>query len=506
MKKLAVSILTIVVIFCMQFGGSMANATNIDEATARQLGTYYLSVMTGKEAKPSQITLAYQYMNPQQNIPAAYIFNVEEQGFVIVSGSDLWYPILGFSTEGELNVDNMAPSFKYFLDGLCQYIIYSQNTDIALIEDIQQEWDELIYQKLPEMANPKAQYWLLNNSWGQGDSYDPTYNKLCPQMTIGGVTQTSYVGCVATAMAQIMHYWKYPKQGDGWMGYTCNNREENHNFGYVSVDFLEEGHYQYDLMPEKLTSSSPEEQIDATALLNYHAGVSVRMTYGIEGSGAFSTDVPGALKKYFKYDKSAKYVNRSTPHYSSMTQTPIYSNDEWVALLKNEIDAKRPIHYGGYSPSGSGRDAGGHAFVCDGYHPSNNNKFHFNWGWDGQPNSWYDVRNNMLNPMDYNFFFAQDANIGITPPADSVLAITAPVNPTNLLPAYPNPAITNVVIPYELGSENATMMNIYSIDGRFIESVRLMPNENSVSVDVSRYPQGMYVYKVGAKARKFVVQ
>jgi hypothetical protein len=57
-------------------------------------------------------------------------------------------------------------------------------------------------------------------------------------------------------------------------------------------------------------------------------------------------------------------------------------------LLKTELDAGQPMYYEG---TGNGS---GHAFVCDGY--DNNNFFHFNWGWDGLADGYYNI--NALNP------------------------------------------------------------------------------------------------------------
>ena len=490
----------VVAIICVQLFGTKVYAANIDEVTARQLGTYYLSVMSnGKVADESQISLVYEFMNPDLNIPAAYVFNVEDQGFVIVSGSDLWYPILGYSTEGLLNVDKMAPAFKEYFDGLCEYIIYSQNTGEPLIEDIDKEWDELRYQKLPEMKNAKATNWLLDNKWGQGEANNPTYNKLCPHKTVGGVEQYSYVGCVATAMSQIMHYWKYPVEPvKDYIGYNCYL--DGSYYDYVDID-MSEVTYDYDHMPIQLTSSSTEEEINATALLCYHAGVSVKMSYGLEGSGALSEDVPTAFRDVFLYDSLAEMKVRANLN-NNGTQTTLIGNDEWVDILTTEIEAGRPMYYAGYSVSGTGRDAGGHAFVCDGKHPTNG-KFHFNWGWDGMPNVWSDVRNNSLAASSYDFKYHQRAIIKLQPRGYSEGIKDVDVT---LKPAYPNPTNTQVTIGYSVKNQDVNELKVYSIDGRLMDTVKLNGESGSVTLNVSNYPNGLYIYRLGASANKFIVK
>ena len=496
MKKIVVTIISIIAMFCMQLMGAKTLAANIDEVTARQLGTYYLSVMNGgKVADKSQISLAYKFMNPDLNIPAAYVFNVEEQGYVIVSGSDLWYPILGYSTEGLLNVDKMAPAFKEYFDGLCEYIIYSQNTGKALITDIEQEWDELRYQKLPEMRSTKAEYWLMDSEWGQGFNDKATYNKYCPHKMKDGIEQYAYVGCVSTAMSQIMHYWKYPEEpANDFIGYDC----------YLDSVFYEEVNinlsdvrYDFDTMPNKLDKNSTEKQIDEVALLCYHAGVSVEMDYGLSVSLAYSNKVDAALRDVFLYDDGISYVERTQTLDEDAPE--LFTNEEWAAMLTEEIENGRPIYYSGYTKTGEGRDANGHAFVCDGKHPSNG-KFHFNWGWDGQSNTWCDVRNNNLSVSNYNFKYHQEMvykiqpknNVGID---DIEMTMKA---------AYPNPATTQVTIPYDLNE--AGVMNVYNVEGRLIESVGLNGGESSVRIDVSNYPKGLYICRLGASVQKFVVK
>ncbi len=102
----------------------------------------------------------------------------------------------------------------------------------------------------------------------------------------------------------------------------------------------------------------------------YHCGVSVNMMYAPDGSGAFSDDVPIAINTYFSYSDQAKHISKAGHTY-----------DEWIALLKSNIDQQIPLYYSGQSSEG------GHAFVCDGY--DNDDLFHFNWGWGGSANGYF---------------------------------------------------------------------------------------------------------------------
>lgn len=432
MKKMIRMMLVGIVLMGMQMIANDAVAKDIDRATARQLGAYYMSVMTGKDvAESSQVTLVYQFDNVNGDAVSAYVFNVQGQGFVIVSGSDFCYPILGYSTEGELDVERMAPAFKAYFGDLARRISYAQEQNCSLFSDdqkIRKEWDQLYTRTLPS-ESPKASQWMLDECWDQGSIYNPTYNKMCPSGPDEyGRTGYAYVGCVATAMAQIMHYWKYPTQGKGYIGgsFTLNQGTSYQTYlGYIDIN-LADYTYDYANMPNQcLSYYSSETQKNACALLCYHCGVSVSMNYGFSGSGTQSSYVPDALKNKFRY-ASADYERRSTIYnYAPGGETMNYTDDEWITMMHIEIDAHRPIYYSGYSMAGSGRDAGGHAFVADGYKQVQRDKFHFNWGWGGQPNTWSDLRTGDLSvPASYggyNFYFGQAMVRHIVPQTDEAV-------------------------------------------------------------------------------------
>ena len=129
--------------------------------------------------------------------------------------------------------------------------------------------------------------------------------------------------------------------------------------------------YNWEIMPISLGYQA-NDAAKAVALLMYHCGVSVNMNFGPDGSGAYSKDVETALRKYFGYC-SAVYKERSQ-----------FSEDEWIAMLKSELDKSQPVYFSGTSDYG-----GGHAIVCDGY--DENDYFSFNLGWSGSGNDFYNI-------------------------------------------------------------------------------------------------------------------
>ena len=203
--------------------------------------------------------------------------------------------------------------------------------------------------KLKENSLPPSVAPLLSNQWDQ-------YGVLTRQTPLIDGKHTT-VGCVALAMAQVMHYWKYPIQGTGSFTYddslgckqvlTSNFGEHTYEWGKM-LDVYKEGEYT-------------DEQVDAAALLCSDCGISVAMSYGLDASGAHSVMQAVAMPKYFGYDVEEQIYFRD-----------LYTKDEITQMLKTELAAGRPILMSGYNYNG------GHAYVVDGY--DENDWFHTNWG------------------------------------------------------------------------------------------------------------------------------
>ncbi|MCB0638518.1 MAG: C10 family peptidase, partial [Lewinella sp.] len=225
---------------------------------------------------------------------------------------------------------------------------------------------------------------LLTTRWDQ----PYPYNGLCPQDPFSG--QRAVVGCVATAMAQVMRYHAHPAQGAGFHSY-------NHpQFGTVSANFGATT-YNWANMPNVVTNFNQD-----VALLSYHCGVSIEMEYGVDVSGVSSLSfVADALKQYFAYANTTTFVERNN-----------FSTTTWIQMMKEELDNSRPVQYAGVG------QAGGHSWVMDGY--DTGNFFHMNWGWGGYQDGYFTIDN--LNPDlggtgagSGGFNYYQQAVIGIAP-------------------------------------------------------------------------------------------
>ena len=370
-------------------------AAPVDPNVAQQVAQNFIS-STGDSIcaqQPTKLPRKLKRVAKHADNLSYYIFNNEDGGFVIVSGDDCATPILGYSDEGSIDLDNMPIQLQELLQAYTLEIQEAVDNNLQATEDVAKAW--ATYRRAPQAqtvttaVNP-----LINTSWDQS----PRYNNKCPVdqslTSHGGHPAT---GCVATAMAQIMKYWEYPEMGKGYNSY------KSQHYGTLSANFSNTT-YEWANMPLKLTSSTTSAQNNAVALLMYHCGIAVNMNYNSDGngsSGANTLDWGGgrpsaesALKKYFGY--ASTLIGKQS---SSMSAA------DWKRMLKNELDNRRPMLYRGVSSQG------GHCFICDGY--DTNDYFHFNWGWGGQSNGYYTLTAGTSRSNKFSQY--QCAVIGIKP-------------------------------------------------------------------------------------------
>ena len=344
MKKLFLFLIVALV-----FGGLQAKS--VDEARAKMLGLKFINVNT--EVKAADAELAYTaYADNGQ--AAFYVFALQPKGFVIVSADDRAKPILGYSTESNFTVqlpDGLMTFFENYKAGFSQMFANNDERTAEAVTD----WTSLAETGMlsSRKANRSVEP-LLASIWNQTDLYN-VYSGHCKS------------GCVANTMSQIMRYWEWPRSGEGSHGYDAVGNYGS--YGWQEADFSA-ATYRYELMPDYLDFASPQDEVDATALLEYHAGVSVNMGYGPNASGAYSQDVGPAMESYFRF--SSDYWH----NYQEYSYT-------WEEDMVNNLDAGMPLYYA------SQGDVGGHAYVVDGY--DDWYFFHVNWGWGGFDNGYYAI-------------------------------------------------------------------------------------------------------------------
>lgn len=384
MKKL--NLIVIMLAFGLHL---MANPVDVE--TARQLGQKY---MAANQRFTSNLTLAYtEKTNAGLNV--CYVFNCQPKGFVIVAADDRMQPILAYSTESRFNLVAAEEGPQVFLDAYRCDFQTAITDNMEQSDEIQAQWMRLEQTGRMTNRSSRAIGPLCTSTWHQTQ----LYNDQCPEDSEGYNGHVKS-GCVANAMAQIMRYWEWPKTGVGQHSYYCYGYGST-SYGTLSANFGE-AEYHYELMPDFLDFTSPQYEVDAVALLEYHAGVSVEMDYGPSASGAYTDDAMDAFVQYFRYASNASRIDRD-----------YYSDSQWMEIMVSEIDNGHPMLYSAYSYT---KDAsrGGHAFVCDGY--DENLFFHFNWGWQGFDNGFYSI--NAMNLTHHQYNYSHYTTMNLEPNAD----------------------------------------------------------------------------------------
>lgn len=300
-----------------------------------------------------------------------YAFNDEANGgYVVVSGDERMPDVLGYSYTGHFDAETIPCNMRAWLEGYANQVIYlREHPEVPASRRSMTEREEI---------SP-----LLKCHFDQGKYY----NEKCP--IVDG--DHAVTGCVATAMAQIMYYYQWPKQTtDIIPGYTSETRKIN--LPAIPVTAID-----WENMLEKYDSEEDysDKQIEAISTLMMLCGTSVKMDYATEeGSGSTLLNAAKALRKYFEYDYLAEYVTQG-------------KSDIWEQRLYDELKSGRPVLYEG-EPF---KVINSHAFVLDGYRDG---YFHVNWGWGGSYDDYF-LLTDLVGYIGYNYKSRNGAVIGIQP-------------------------------------------------------------------------------------------
>ena len=393
-------------------------AAPVDLVTAKSIGEKFVRVNM-ESLRNFKNTKHVATISNDNGVACVYVFNIDDKGFVLVSADDRAKPILAYSDESAIDMNNLPSGLDYYLTHYKNQITVAIDENLEAEQEVIDEWN-LVRERgiVTENGLRKSVEPLIDLLWNQ----DNPYNLYCP-VAAGGPGGRAYVGCAADAMAMVMKYWNYPEAGVGEHSYIPPGFPEQ------SVTFGEA--YDWDNMPIQITTSSPQNQIHAIAILMYHCGVSIDMGYAYDGSGAFSSDVPEAMISHFLY------TNQMSLKYREM-----FSKSEWEDLLIANFDQGFPAFYAGHSEA-----SGGHAFVCDGY--TENRYFHFNWGWSGNGNGNFAI--DALNPTVYyqNMYFndGQNAIFDMIPDYAYTSMPQSPTIEAQSSTAYSHKGIVTVTVP-----------------------------------------------------------
>ena len=278
MKKLSI-LITFILLACQTLMG--ANISKEDASVVCQ------NFLRQKQAN-GQTNESFTYYKTVSfnQTPVYHLFKFNKIGFVAISASDNFTPILCYSFESDYMPN---AGFEFAMDIYSRWISYCEKNEVRFDADVEAQWQQYLspqFDATPTRAPVVPE--LLRSRWNQ----DQYFNTYCPWdiQASYGCDGRVYTGCVSTAMAQVMNYYGHPFVGVGGSSYVPEP------YGRYTVRFFQQ-QYNYDAMPNVPTSYANE-----MAKLIHHCGVAVQMGYTVSGSGAQSIHAITAMKNHFKYN------------------------------------------------------------------------------------------------------------------------------------------------------------------------------------------------------------
>ena len=384
MKKLYVFVLSVIAVLA-------ANAEPVSRSEALQKARQF---MPGKQFNANQaFSRSKRVMADKEPF---YIFNAEEGGFVIISGDDRTVPVIGYSEKGQLLQDDMPDNLRNWLDGYAEQLQAIENGEATPALPRSAKVTRGVSAK-PAIAP------LIKTTWNQSVPYNLKVPSLDYEYEGKKYTLPCVTGCVATALAQVMYYYRWPLTCPALDAYTTSSKG-------IEVPALPATTFQWDKMQLTYAGNETGDPANSVAELMRYVGQANEMDYNISSNGG-----SGA---YIHQDVMFNTFGYSRNMYSAYRYE--YSTVEWENLIYQELAAGRPVLYSGTSYDAGADKFGGHQFICDGY--DGNGLFHMNWGWGGQSDSYFVL--SIANPHSKGigggstksgYYLGQSAEIGFKP-------------------------------------------------------------------------------------------
>jgi hypothetical protein len=456
----------------------------------------------GKSSSFSVETDANKILDDQRQI-LCFLFLLEPSGFIIVAADDNLPPVLGYDFSADFPVD--AEASKLFLQMIKADIkLRLANIENLPIENIlkrKEEWNRLM--KSPEGIEPDFlfQQWPPEGSTSTGGwletnyTQSPPYNNFCPMDPV--TIQRSVAGCPATAMAQVVNYYRTINNTS-----FTDNDDYHHNYAgrnywidndYFAIDFpsFPDLNAYLDTVAMKFESGSSLKNSEKAAL-TFACGVAAHQVYTSQGSGTFG--VSQAEEAYLRFGFLDALLLEST-------DTSLFTQ------LSQNMMAARPAHLAIVDPGWTM----GHNVVVDGY--NTDEYYHLNFGWGGGYNGWYLLPDEI--PYGLTVIEGLIVNIAFAPVNTGVTIQSVETGLS--LSLFPNPTWNLLQVEFVLSKPSQVKIAIYNMDGGFIypimnelmqagdyiKSINLIQNQVGLTT-------GLYLCKLQADkkilTKKFIVR
>ena len=415
------------------------SAGQVDLATAQQAAQRLLMNKAHNGRMMASSTPAVKWIHQERNssradMVAYYVVNTDK-GFVIVSGDDRAQEILAYGDTDIKDMKSLPENMKFWLNYYKQQMEYLQAHPGLVV-------------KKPVFRDGQSVEEMLEAKWDQGSPY---YSQ-CPR---DGDTR-ALTGCACTSLAQVFYHWQYPTEPTPVVpGYTTNN-------GKFTLDALPSVTFDWDnMLPTYRLGQYETVNATAVAQLMRYIGQAERMNYDKAGSDAWEDDIVRACETFGYEDAVAVY--KATMNFETGEETTYISDEDWHALMVEELLAGRPFVFCAFDYSNVYQLYSGHAFNVDGYDASDGT-FHINWGWSGVGNGNFAM--NAFANQGSNYHLGQRIVKNIYP---SVAVVpTIKVNPAELEMAtrLGEPVTATFTVKGRLLNDNITL-TLNDADGVF---------------------------------------
>lgn len=334
------------------------NATDIDK-----IAENFISYQSQSHTVLSKEILS------ENNKEVGFLYHLSPSGYIIIPKELIASPIKAFSFQTNF-YDLPKPYQTFLLKELNDYVTYAESRILAKAltpSEIQERWSFLENYVTPTQDSRALKSYipdtfLIKSTWNQ--TYP--YNKIFPKV---GDTST-VTGCVQTAMAQVMKYHKYPQRGSGVYTRNAAISDASGNTAYTtSLKAVLNRYYNWDIMPDIITSEVKEYQTDEISYLMRDLAIINDADIGVSATSTpASADM---LVKSFGYSNTLSY-----------TSTDYTDRTAFLNILKNQIDQEMPTLF----------SMPGHMVVADGYKGDFSGHYiHLNMGWGGAYNNFYSL-------------------------------------------------------------------------------------------------------------------
>lgn len=374
-------VLVVALLVCATSFGKVVDRKNAEKVAQQYLGTSVSCVWSPAEHKNYNAS-------KESSAPAFNVFQGNGK-WVIVAGEDCAVPILAHGDGVFPLGDAMPENMRAYLESLSEQILWARKEKLSADEETKWQWSHIGQKPMFTVAaaqNSKVEPLTKDILWNQ----NAPYNGKTP--VINGTQAPT--GCVATAVAIVMLYHRWPQYGKGIIpAYTTASRK----IEMPAID-ISKYKYNWDIMPYSLTSKSSDEEKEEVSTLMLHVGCMLQMDYCPGSSGTYESRIINPLVNNMSYRKSCTLLYASD-----------FSHEEWFYMIKRELDAGRVIIYNAASASA------GHCMVCDGYDESTR-MVSANWGWGYKTRGWYVL--NTMNGIHQGWPVDHSAIFGLEPDYD----------------------------------------------------------------------------------------